>query len=108
VEHTLRDAIGSLDDSSEAKSAVSFVIEVVSGPESGKRLEITAGRALIGTSPVCDLVLTDERVSRRHLALSLEGAHLRVEDLASTNGTFTNELRITGAYLDGGEKITLG
>jgi transcriptional regulator with GAF, ATPase, and Fis domain len=108
VEHTLRDAIGSLDDSSEAKSAVSFVIEVVSGPESGKRLVITAGRVLIGTSPVCDLVLTDERVSRRHLALSLEGARLRVEDLASTNGTFTNELQITGAYLNGGEKITVG
>jgi DNA-binding NtrC family response regulator len=62
----------------------------------------------VGTSPICDLVLTDERVSRRHLTLAVEGSTLRVEDLQSTNGTFAGEMRITGAYLRGGETITLG
>ena len=33
---------------------------------------------------------------------------MRVEDLDSTNGTFTNEIRITGAWVKGGEKITIG
>jgi len=84
-------------------------MEVASGPDQGKHLDVVgSGRILIGTGPACDLVLTDERVSRRHLGVSIEGALLKVEDLASTNGTFTNELRITGAYLRGGETITVG
>lgn len=86
-----------------------FRIEVASGPDQGKQLDVVGtGRILIGTGPACDLQLTDERVSRRHLAVSIEGALLKVEDLSSTNGTFTNELRITGAYLRGGETITVG
>jgi two-component system, NtrC family, response regulator HydG len=108
VEHTLKDALRSFRDPAELEPTARFVIEVASGPEQGKRLEVANGRLLIGTSPACDLVLTDERVSRRHLALSIEGALLRIEDLASTNGTFTNEMRITGAYLKGGETITIG
>ena len=97
-----------LSEPPEAAPAVSFVIEVVSGPDQGKRLTVSSLRALVGTSPVCDLVLTDERVSRRHLALSIDGHELRVEDLQSTNGTFSGEMRITGAYLRGSETITIG
>ncbi len=108
VEHTLKDALRAFRDPAELEPTVRFVLEVATGPEQGKRLEVGSGRLLVGTSPACDLVLTDERVSRRHLALSIEGALLRVEDLSSTNGTFTNELRITGAYLKGGETITVG
>lgn len=108
MERTLKDALRSFDDSSEATPTASFLIEVVTGPDHGAKLVVSEGRLLIGTSPVCQLVLTDERVSRRHLAVSVEGQALRVEDLASTNGTFTNEIRITGAFLAGGEKITIG
>jgi two-component system, NtrC family, response regulator HydG len=108
VEKTLRDVLQSYSDAPASGPTSTFQIEVVAGPDQGARLEITSGRMLIGTSHVCNLVLTDERVSRRHLAVSLEGDTLRLEDLASTNGTFTDDLRITGAYLKGGEKITIG
>jgi two-component system, NtrC family, response regulator HydG len=108
LEKTLKDALRAFSEPPAAGPTASFLVEVVSGPEQGGKLQVGGGRVLIGTSPVCDLVLTDERVSRRHLALSIEGATLRVEDLASTNGTFTNEIRITGAYLAGGETITIG
>jgi two-component system, NtrC family, response regulator HydG len=106
VEKTLRDVLESYGDTPAL--GPTFQIEVVAGPDQGARLEIASGRMLIGTSHVCNLVLTDERVSRRHLAVSAEGDTLRIEDLASTNGTFTDDLRITGAYLKGGEKITIG
>ena len=92
----------------ESGPGAAFVVEVVSGPDQGKQLRVGAARALVGTSPVCDLALTDERVSRRHIALSVEGTMLRVEDLESTNGTFTNEIRISGAFLRGAETITIG
>jgi transcriptional regulator with GAF, ATPase, and Fis domain len=108
VEETLKDALRSLKDISEAPPTASFSVEVASGPDQGSRVVVSAGRVLVGTSHVCHLVLTDERVSRRHLALSVVGDTLHVEDLASTNGTFTNEMRISGAYLKGGETLTIG
>jgi two-component system, NtrC family, response regulator HydG len=114
VEHTLRDALRPLTGGPKGgdgggRPLATFRIEVASGPDQGKHFDVSGtGRILIGTGPACDLQLTDERVSRRHLAVSIEGALLKVEDLSSTNGTFTNELRITGAYLRGGETITVG
>jgi two-component system, NtrC family, response regulator HydG len=108
VDKTLKDAPPGLRDAPEPVEAVAFVVEAVSGPDLGKRLKVSGPRVLVGTSPVCDLVLTDERVSRRHLALSLEGANLKIEDLQSTNGTFSGELRITCAHVRGGETITIG
>ena len=108
MEETLKDALRAFIDPSDPVPTTTFVIEVTSGPEQGARLVTSADRLLVGTSPACHLILTDKRVSRRHLVVTVEGDTLRVEDLASTNGTFTNELRITGAYLKGGETISIG
>ena len=60
---------------------------------------------LIGQSEVCDLVLPDRRVSRRHLALELAGDSLRVNDLGSTNGTFVAGIRVIDVLLRGGEDV---
>ncbi len=108
MEKTLKDALRAVSAPPEAPPKVSFVIEVVSGPDQGKRLTVTGPRVLVGTSPICDLVLVDERVSRRHLALAIQDTTLRVDDLDSTNGTFANELRIHGVFLRGTETITIG
>ena len=114
MDKTLKDALRSISEPPEAargggrEPGIGFVLEVVSGPDQGKRLTVASARVLVGTSPICDLVLTDERVSRRHLSLCVEDAALRVDDLQSTNGTFANEIRIAGAYLRGGETITIG
>ena len=108
VDKTVRDALRAVTEPPQAAPTVGFVVEVVSGPDQGKRLTVGTARVLVGTSPVCDLVLKDERISRRHLALVVEDTTLRVEDLQTTNGTFANEIRIAGAYLHGGEKITIG
>jgi DNA-binding NtrC family response regulator len=62
----------------------------------------------VGQSEVCDLILTDRRVSRRHLAVELAGDSLRVVDLGSSNGTFVAGLRVIDVVLRGGEEIVLG
>ncbi|MBS2012720.1 MAG: sigma 54-interacting transcriptional regulator [Deltaproteobacteria bacterium] len=108
MEKTLKDALRALSEPPEALPTVGFVIEVASGPDQGKKLTVAGPRVLVGTSPICDLVLTDERVSRRHLALSIVDQTLKVDDLDSTNGTFTNAMRISGAFLRGGETIQIG
>lgn len=44
----------------------------------------------------CDgLLLSDERVSRRHLEITYDGSRLMATDLGSSNGTFLNGERIT-------------
>jgi two-component system, NtrC family, response regulator HydG len=63
---------------------------------------------LIGQSEVCDLILPDRRVSRRHLALELAGDSLRVNDLGSTNGTFVAGIRVIDVLLRGGEDVVIG
>lgn len=65
-------------------------------------------RILVGQSPVCDLLLTDRMVSRRHLALEATPDGLRCTDLESTNGTWVEKLRVHTAYLQGGETISIG
>jgi len=56
-----------------------------------------------------DLVLDDPGVSRRHAAISSEGGRLTVTDLGSSNGTYANGQRVTGAVeLADGDEIEVG
>jgi transcriptional regulator with PAS, ATPase and Fis domain len=88
-----------------------FRVSVVDGPDRGKSVLVgpqSATRVFVGTSAACELALTDREVSRRHLALELEGASLRVTDLGSTNGTTIEGVSIASARLRGGERIVVG
>ncbi len=88
-----------------------FVARVASGKDNGKTLVLdwnATPRVLVGQSRVCELVLDDPRVSRRHLALAPEGHGVRVSDLGTTNGTRIAGLRIVEAVLAGGEVIEIG
>ena len=51
--------------------------------------------AVIGRDPGCDIVLEDDRVSRRHARLAFAEGAWRLADLESTNGT-----SLGGAPLD--------
>lgn len=88
-----------------------FVLRVTQGPDAGASfvLEGTqAPRVLLGTSPTCDLRLTDRRVSRRHLCLELGGGVVRLTDLSSTNGTTVRGVLVREAFLRGGETLEIG
>ncbi len=88
-----------------------FVVHVLEGPDRGERRVLDAerpGRMLIGTSPACELRLTDPHVSRRHIALEQDGAELRLTDLGSTNGTRVGTVRVIEAMLGSGASVQLG
>jgi DNA-binding NtrC family response regulator len=88
----------------------SFVLAVVDGPNAGLVVSIDASgpRVLLGQSPVCSIRLTDQEVSRRHVALSVVGSNLQIIDLGSTNGTSVNGVLVKEATLQGGEAIRVG
>ena len=88
-----------------------FTLRVADGPDAGASLTLRGeepARLLIGSSPACDLRLSDPMVSRRHAALELRGSQLLLTDLDSTNGTFVGELQVQQAFLRGGETVRLG
>src|SRR5689334_19910980 len=88
-----------------------FRLTVIDGADKGKSFVIGPGQAqrvLVGQSPACELKLADRLVSRRHVAVEMMGARLRLCDLASTNGTLVQGLAVMDAYLTGGEEVRVG
>ncbi len=64
--------------------------------------------ARIGRSSTCDLVLTDDSVSRRHAEVALRGGVCVVRDLGSCNGTWVNGRAVQRARLRRGDELQLG
>jgi serine/threonine-protein kinase len=61
-----------------------------------RRVPLTKDLYIIGRDDDCDIVLDHHRVSRQHLRLERTPAgEYRVTDLASTNGTFLDNVRLT-------------
>jgi transcriptional regulator with PAS, ATPase and Fis domain len=79
-------------------------------PEGGSPVEAPLGMAplVVGTSPECDLVVADARVSRRHCELRLGLRGLLLRDLDSKNGTFLGEVPVLEIGLPVGVAVTLG
>ncbi len=70
-------------------------VVVVAGADRGRFVDLERGTALVGTHPDCHLVLSDGKVSRRHLSIELLAHGVRVTDLGSKNRT-----RFLGAELE--------
>jgi diguanylate cyclase (GGDEF)-like protein len=83
--------------------------ELLAAPIPLERDEVTLGRAL-----EADVRVNDARASRMHARITIEkdpqtGAPLyRINDLGSTNGTLVNGQSVTEAYLQDGDKLTIG
>jgi len=63
----------------------------------------------IGRADACHIPLTDTYVSQFHARIFPRDGGWFVEDLGSTNGTYLNQRRITGAsQLHAGDRVKLG
>ena len=75
----------------------------------GKTAVLRSGGGVIGRSRECDVVLSDQNVSRKHAEVRPSGGKWIVKDLGSTNGVKVNGRRITGPQsLKPGDTIELG
>jgi len=75
----------------------------------GKTAVLRSGGGVIGRSRDCEVVLSDQNVSRRHAEVRPSGGKWIVKDLGSTNGVKVNGRRITGPQsLKSGDTIELG
>jgi serine phosphatase RsbU (regulator of sigma subunit) len=74
-----------------------------------RRIPLHSLPVVIGRNPPADLILEGPTVSRRHCRLELLDGKLRLADLASTNGTFINGVRVTEpGPLEDGDILGIG
>lgn len=71
---------------------------------------LLSNKALIlGRSSSCDVRLSDERVSGKHLAIKLSSqGKVMIKDLGTTNGSFLNGLQIQESFLMLRDELTIG
>jgi hypothetical protein len=72
-------------------------------------LDRLAGASLLlGRSSTCQLVLSDDTVSRRHAELRVRDGTWFIRDLGSSNGTWVNGRRVVEAEVAPGDELWLG
>jgi hypothetical protein len=76
-------------------------------PRGGRPITVTRAGLTVGGAVGNSLVLEDDRVSRNHAVIRMEGRTPVLVDLRSSNGTTVNGRRITRAELADGDRIVL-
>jgi transcriptional regulator with PAS, ATPase and Fis domain len=83
-------------------------LHVVEGPNRGEHALLSTGTLRVGSSPTCDLPLSDETVSRLHFELRATDGTFVLTDLGSTNGTFVDGVRVLAAQIASGAIVRCG
>lgn len=83
-----------------------LVVRETSGTE--RETQITRTPFTLGRQSDNDLVLLDNRISRRHAQIVQDAHGYVLEDAESRHGTYVNAARITSCPLHSGDQISLG
>ncbi|HEX5465786.1 MAG TPA: DUF3662 and FHA domain-containing protein [Candidatus Limnocylindrales bacterium] len=90
----------------QALPPVTLLVEEPGRPP--RSLSLSGTSLTIGRGQDNDLVLRDDRVSRRHGRLAVRQGALVYEDLGSTNGSFVNQRRVEQVVLGLSDELWLG
>lgn len=86
---------------------INILVKPLSGFETLRHFN--QSEVTIGRDPGCDIPLTDDTISARHALLTYHHNQWWLEDLASTNGTRLNGLRISiPTVITSGDEIRCG
>jgi hypothetical protein len=81
---------------------------VMNGGDTGKDHRITSWPVTIGRDAKCDIVVTDDSVSRIHARVRRENGTAIFEDGGSANGSMRNGKRVQATELRDGDLLKLG
>jgi diguanylate cyclase (GGDEF)-like protein len=82
---------------------------VIAGAELGQRVELLDDEVTLGRSEQSGLCINSDLVSRHHATVVRFGDGHVLRDEGSTNGTFVNDKRVTGAEpLNDGDQVRIG
>jgi len=103
-------AAAGLGRGKQARRSVRLVVMRSPSLEDGAEFPLNSAPVTVGRGGQNDLVLTgDEFASARHARVEVRGDGAWVQDLESTNGTYVNGARVTGAQrLAAGDVLRIG
>jgi pSer/pThr/pTyr-binding forkhead associated (FHA) protein len=82
---------------------------VAAGVHQGKAIPIPGVQLLIGRDPDCQLRPASPAISKKHCLVSVRDGRVFVKDLGSTNGTFVNDVQLSGeTEVESGDRVRLG
>jgi pSer/pThr/pTyr-binding forkhead associated (FHA) protein len=85
---------------------VGWLLRGKTGSIAGEAFPIPAtGRAILGRSQNCDIVLPGTHVSRQHAELYFQSGRLHVKDLGSSNGTYVNRRKVQEGVVNPGDEL---
>ena len=79
-------------------------LHILKGVDSGKHLELSGERILLGRNRDCQVVIDVPAVSREHAQIVQVGGKFFIEDRESRNGTFVNNQQIKGRTAAEGQR----
>lgn len=91
-----------------ATAAPAAIIEIAGPGRPPQRVAFRGGTLRVGRGPENDIVLADERVSRRHGTFTTRQGAFIYTDGGSTNGSFVNGSLISEIALGSGDVVRLG
>jgi transcriptional regulator with PAS, ATPase and Fis domain len=104
----VRDTVATIhSEALDGKRAPRCQLVVIEGPDMG-RAQVIGDGLVVGSGAGAGLVLTDDRVSHRHLEIKPDGGRWLVRDLDSTNGTHYEGSRIKEAHVPAGATLKVG
>ena len=84
-------------------------VTVLSGPSPGATFGVSADGAVMGRSEEVEIFIDDPGLSRRHARIVRDGGEFFIEDLGSTNGTYTGGTPVEDLRpLEDGDRIQIG
>jgi transcriptional regulator with PAS, ATPase and Fis domain len=83
-------------------------VEIVEGPDKGRRASLGPSGLAVGSGSGCDLRLADPLVSRTHLEIAPQPDGVRIVDAGSRNGTFFQGARLREAIFFEDALVRLG
>jgi tetratricopeptide (TPR) repeat protein len=92
----------------EPSAAASWRLRILSPEAAAWEHLLDEARVVVGRAEDCDIVLDDERVSKRHFEIHRKGAEIVLIDLGSRNGTRVNGRTLSDVVLRPGDRIELG
>ena len=83
-------------------------LEILEGPDAGRKYEVEGGRLIIGRGDECDIRLNQGSISRHHAVLDYIDGDWYVEDLGSQNGVFVDGEKIERVKVAASTNIQFG
>jgi pSer/pThr/pTyr-binding forkhead associated (FHA) protein/tetratricopeptide (TPR) repeat protein len=84
------------------------LLQGTKGHTKGFEIELKEGLNDIGRDEDSYVAINDQSISRLHAKIFIKASQYTIRDMKSSNGTFVNDKRVTGAKLQSGDIVRFG